>query len=73
MEKVKFLGHNISATGIEADPDKISAIEKMPEPRNVEEVCRFMEMVNYVGKFSSSLPALTKPLRDLLKSDSTWT
>lgn len=32
-----------------------------------------MGMVNYVGKFSPSLPALTKPLRDLLKSDSTWT
>ncbi|KAF7216671.1 putative LOC107394635-like protein [Nothobranchius furzeri] len=73
VERVKFLGHNISATGIEADPDKVSAIENMPEPRNVEEVRRFLEMVNYVGKFSSSLPALTKPLRDLLKSDSTWT
>jgi len=45
----------------------------MPEPRNIEEVCRFMGMVNYVGKFSPSLPAFTKPLRDLLKSDSTWT
>nr|XP_054588665.1 uncharacterized protein LOC129153481 [Nothobranchius furzeri] len=73
VERVKFLGHNISATGIEADPDKISATENMPEPRNVEEVRRFLGMVNYVGKFSSSLPALTKPLRDLLKSDSTWT
>lgn len=71
VQKVKFLGHSISATGIEADPDKISTIEKMPKPRNVEEVCRFMGMVNYVGKFSSSLPALKKPLRDLLKSDST--
>lgn len=34
VEKVKFLGHNITATGTEADPDKISAIEKMPEPHN---------------------------------------
>nr|XP_054591370.1 uncharacterized protein LOC129155169 [Nothobranchius furzeri] len=67
VERVKFLGHNISATRIEADPDKISAIENMPEPQNVEEVRRFLGMVNYVGKFSSSLPALTKPLRDLLK------
>lgn len=73
VEKVKFLGHTLSATGIEADPDKISVIEKMHEPRNVEEVRRFMGMVNYVGKFSPSLPALSKPLRDLLKSDSTWT
>lgn len=32
-----------------------------------------MGMVNYVGKFSPHLPTLTKPLRDLLKNDSTWT
>lgn len=73
VERVKFLRHNISATGIEKDPDKISTTENMPEPRNVEEVRRFLGMLNYVSKFSSSLPALTKPLRDLLKSDSTWT
>lgn len=46
METVKFLGHNISATGVEANPDKIRAIENYPEPRNAE-VHRFMGMVNY--------------------------
>lgn len=52
---------------------KISAIANMPEPRNVEEVRRFMGMVIYAGKFSPSLPALTKPLRDVFKNDSTCT
>ena len=32
-----------------------------------------MGMVNNVGKFSPHLPTLTKPLRDLLKNDCTWT
>ncbi len=69
---MKFLGHTISAQGIEADQDKIQAILNMPEPQNVEGVRRFMGMVNYVGKFSPHLPTLTKPLRDLLRNDSTW-
>ena len=73
VKQVKFLGHKISAQGIEADPDKIKAILNMPEPQNIEGVRRFMGMVNYVGKFSPHLPTLTKPLRDLLKNDCTWT
>lgn len=73
VDRVKFLGHTISAQGIEADEDKIKAILNMPEPENVEGVRRFMGMVNYVGKFSPHLPTLTKPLRDLLRNDNTWT
>lgn len=73
VDRVKFLGHTISAQGIKADQDKIKAILNMPEPQNVEGVRRFMGMVNYVGKFSPHLPTLTKPLRDLLRNDSTWT
>lgn len=71
--EVKFLGHKVSAHGIEADPDKIKAILNMPEPKNIEGVRRFMGMANYVGKFSPHLPTLTKPLRDLLDNDSAWT
>ncbi|KAL1250988.1 hypothetical protein QQF64_018784 [Cirrhinus molitorella] len=44
----------------------------MPEPQNIEGVKHFMRMVNYIEKFSPHLPTLTKPLRDLLRNDSTW-
>lgn len=53
--QVKFLGHIISAEGIQADPDKIKAITKMPEPKNTTDVKQFLGMVNYVGKFSLTL------------------
>lgn len=71
VDRVKFLGHTISAQGIEADQDNIKAILNMPEPQNVEGVRHLMGMVNYIGKFSPHLPTLTKPLRDLLRNDST--
>ena len=41
----------------------------MPEPQDVADVRRFMGMVNFVGKFSPRLPDLTKPIRDLLKTE----
>ena len=44
----------------------------MPEPQDVADVRRFMGMVNFVGKFSPRLPDLTKPIRDLLKTENRW-
>ncbi|KAJ8340687.1 hypothetical protein SKAU_G00353200 [Synaphobranchus kaupii] len=69
VDQVTFLGHVISARGIEADPDKIKAISEMPLPKDVAEVRRFMGMVNYVGKFSPHIAELTRLIRDLLKAD----
>ena len=44
---MKFLGHIISAQGIEADPDKISAIVNMSPPTDITSLRRFLGMVNH--------------------------
>jgi len=72
VDKVMFLGHILSARGIEADPGKIKAITEMPTPKDAADVKRFVGMVNYVGKFSPRIAELTQPLRDLLKTDTDW-
>nr|XP_057937756.1 cytokine receptor family member b2 isoform X2 [Doryrhamphus excisus] len=70
--KVMFLGHIVTAQGIEADPGKIKAIMEMPTPKDTADVKRFVGMVNYVGKFSPRVAELTQPLRELLKADTAW-
>ncbi len=72
-KKLKFLGHVINTEGIQADPDKTSAITGMKEPTNVSELRRFLGMVNHLGKFSSKLADLNQPLRQLLSAKSSWT
>lgn len=72
VDRVKFLGHIVSAQGIEADPGKIKAITEMPVPKDAADVKRFLGMVNYVGKFSPRIAELTQPLRELLKTDTEW-
>ena len=62
---LKFLGHVVDQAGIHADPDKTSAITKMPPPATVTELMRFLGMVN---QFTPNLAELTKPLRDLLST-----
>ena len=65
---IKFLGHLISENGIQQDPDKIAAITKMPHPTCVQELKRFLGMINHLGKFSRNLAELSQPLRELLRT-----
>ena len=46
------------------DPDKMAAIAKMPRPTCVQELKRFMGMVNHLGKFSRYLAELSQPLHE---------
>ena len=70
---LKFLGHIIDAQGIQADPDKTSAITEMAPPSSVPELRRFMGMANQLGKFTPNLAELTQPLRELLSKSRAWT
>ena len=70
--RLKFLGHLIDGTGIQADPEKTAAIREMKAPSTVSELRRFMGMVNQLGKFSPNLAELTQPLRELLSKHNAW-
>ena len=71
-DKVTYLGQVVSSSGIKPDPEKVRAILDTKDPKNTSEVRQFLGMVNQLGKFSSNLSDLTKPLRDLLSTKSNW-
>ena len=68
-QSIVFLGHIISSEGIKIDPSKTEAITKMPLPRPVNDLLRFLGMINYLGKFIPNLAEHATPLRNLLKKD----
>ena len=70
--QVQFLGHLVGRDGIQADPEKVEAIMKMPEPANVSDLRRFLGMVNQMSKFLPSLAELSAPLRNLLSTKNAW-
>ena len=72
QESVSFLGQVIDASGIRQDPDKVKAIVNMEEPANRSELRRFLGMANQLGKFSSQLAEISKPLRNLLSVKNEW-
>ena len=71
-ETIKFLGHLINSNGVSADPQKIEAILNTKAPCSVSELQRFLGMASQLGKFSSKIAEMTKPLRELLTKQSAW-
>ena len=69
LEELKYIGHWITAEGVRPDPDKVSAIKKMPAPTTVTQVRSFLGMCNYLSKFVPNLSQATEPLRKLTENN----
>ena len=51
LPSVEYLGHRISAKGLQPTDEKVRAIEKAPTPSNVSQLRSFNGLVNYYCKF----------------------
>nr|CAD2196849.1 unnamed protein product [Meloidogyne enterolobii] len=71
-EKLKFLGHIVSKSGIEPDPEKKKKISELTRPRDVKELKSFMGTINYYGRFVSEMHKYRGPLDKLLKKEVKW-
>ncbi len=66
---VPYIGHILSAEGLQIDPKKTAAIRDMPDPTDKPAVQRFLGLVNYVSKFIENVSDKAKPLRELLTKE----
>ena len=69
---VVYLGHHITAEGIRPTADKVGAIERAPEPKNLKELQAWLGLVNYYAKFMQNLATELAPLYQLLKKEQKW-
>ncbi|XP_071920747.1 uncharacterized protein [Coffea arabica] len=63
----KFLGYLVSRRGIEANPDKVKAIQDMSPPRNVREVQRLNGRLAALNRFLSQSAEKALPFFKVLK------
>ena len=71
----KLLGFLVSERGIECNPEKIAAIERMDRPRNLKQVQKFTGCLASLSRFLSRLGEKAIPLYQLMKKTKkfTWT
>ena len=74
-KEIQYLGHILSATGIQPLPAKIHAIQNMRPPTTPKQVRAFLGLVGYYRKFIKGFAKIAKPLtlltRQQVKFD--WT
>jgi len=66
-KKIEFLGYVISAEGIELNPRHIEAVKNFKQPRNLQELQRFLGLCGYFRKFIQNYAIKARPLQNLLK------
>ena len=51
MRKIGFLGVVIELNGIEMEEEKVDRVLSWPEPKNVKDVRKFLDLANYYRRF----------------------
>lgn len=67
--EIEFLGHKLTAKGIDPARSKVEAVVNAREPQNASEVRSFLGLVNYCARFIPNFATLTEPLRRLTKKN----
>ena len=76
MSTITFLGHRVSAAGVQPNPAKIKALKEWPLPLLTrKDVQKFLGLASYYRKFIPNFARIAAPLTDLLKKENqmVWT
>lgn len=69
VDRVKYLGHEISNLGVQPRKEKLQALIKAPPPNNLTQLRSYLGLVNYYSKFAPNLSDVLTPLYKLTKKD----
>jgi len=67
VNPIKFLGHLVSAAGVQPLPDKVSAITDWPTPHYLRDVRAFYGLVGYYRRFIAGFATIAEPLTGLTR------
>ena len=69
QREVPYVGHLLTAEGLKIDPQKVKAVDEMPEPKTKEDVKRLLGFVQFLSRYLPGLSKVDAPLRELENSD----
>ena len=66
---VEYLGHVVSAQGVQTDPKKVTAMEQYPAPSDLRSLRSFLGLASHYRRFVPGFAKVARPLYALLKKD----
>lgn len=75
QQSISYLGHVVSAAGVDTDPSKVDSIKLWPKPSDVKQLRSFLGLAGYYHKFMHHFAIIARLLTDLLKKGAlfVWT
>ncbi|KAK7881018.1 hypothetical protein WMY93_030607 [Mugilogobius chulae] len=67
QSSVRYLGHIVSAKGVETDPEKIQTIKTWPIPNTLKQLRSFLGFAGYYRRFIKDYSIIAKPLNNLTR------
>jgi hypothetical protein len=71
-QRLKFLGHEISAQGLSPDTDKVAKVRDYPRPNSVTTLRGFLGLASYYRRFIKDFSKKAMPLYNLLRKGVTY-
>jgi len=72
VREVGFLGVVIGPNGIEMEKKKIDGVLSWPEPKNVKDIRKFLDLANYYRRFIKNFAQVARPMNVLTRKDVKW-
>ena len=67
--KVGFLGVVIGPNRIEMEKKKVDEVLSWPEPKNIKDVRKFLDLANYYRRFIKDFAQIARPMNMLTRKD----
>lgn len=65
--ELKYLGYIVNFTGLMVDPEKVEAILRIPEPKNVSDIRRIVGLASWYRRFVPNFSSVVAPLTALTR------